>query len=164
MRTRRRHCQPAKMENVKLRRKGGAAAHDVANFGGLATADTMVLTRGLKDWGFSRRGGRDKRRARREARAIVLPTHSRSQVRDQEKGPARAIAPAFPKQSPRPRLMRDQLRWRSIHLMHNRRSAKAKTVPFPKAGEVQTPKAEPKERRHPFPKGAIRLQGLSPRR
>ena len=38
----------AKMENVKLRRKGGAAAHDVANFGDLATADTMVL-RGLKD-------------------------------------------------------------------------------------------------------------------
>ena len=36
------------MENVKLRRKGGAAAHDVANFGDLATADTMVL-RGLKD-------------------------------------------------------------------------------------------------------------------
>ena len=45
------HCQRAKMENVKLRRKGGAAAHDVANFGDLATADTMVL-RGLKDRGF----------------------------------------------------------------------------------------------------------------
>ena len=45
------HCQRAKMENVKLRRKGGAAAHDMANFGDLATADTMVL-RGLKDRGF----------------------------------------------------------------------------------------------------------------
>ena len=45
------HCQRAKMENVKLRRKGRAAAHDVANFGDLATADTMVL-RGLKDRGF----------------------------------------------------------------------------------------------------------------
>ena len=45
------HCQRAKMENVKLERKGGAAAHDVANFGDLATADTMVL-RGLKDRGF----------------------------------------------------------------------------------------------------------------
>ena len=39
------------MENVKLRRKGGAAAHDVVSFGDLTTADTMVL-RGLKDRGF----------------------------------------------------------------------------------------------------------------
>ena len=45
------HCQRAKMENVKLRRKGGAAAHDVVSFGDLTTADTMVL-RGLKDRGF----------------------------------------------------------------------------------------------------------------
>ena len=45
------HCQRAKMENVKLRRKGGAAAHDVVSFGDLTTTDTMVL-RGLKDRGF----------------------------------------------------------------------------------------------------------------
>ena len=45
------HCQRAKMENVKLRRKGVAAAHDVVSFGDLTTADTMVL-RGLKDRGF----------------------------------------------------------------------------------------------------------------
>ena len=45
------HCQRAKMENVKLRRKGGAAAHDVVSFGDRTTADTMVL-RGLKDRGF----------------------------------------------------------------------------------------------------------------
>ena len=44
-------CQRAKMENVKVRRKGGAEAHDVKEFGDLVTADTMVL-RGLKDRGF----------------------------------------------------------------------------------------------------------------
>ena len=36
------------MENVKLRRKGGAAAHDVVSFGDLTTA----VLRGLKDRGF----------------------------------------------------------------------------------------------------------------
>ena len=45
------HCQRAKIENVKLCRKGGAATHDVVSFGDLTTADTMVL-RGLKDRGF----------------------------------------------------------------------------------------------------------------
>ena len=46
------HCQRAKMENVRLFRKKGAAGHGAEDFGDLVTADTMVL-RGLRDRGIN---------------------------------------------------------------------------------------------------------------
>ena len=46
------HCQRAKMENVRLFRKRGAAGHGAEDFGDLVTADTMVL-RGLRDRGIN---------------------------------------------------------------------------------------------------------------
>ena len=46
------HCQRAKMENIRLFRKKGVAGHGAEDFGGLVTADTMVL-RGLRDRGIN---------------------------------------------------------------------------------------------------------------
>ena len=46
------HCQRAKMENVRLYRRGGADAHECTKFGDMVTVDTMVL-RGLKDRGVN---------------------------------------------------------------------------------------------------------------
>ena len=46
------HCQRAKMENVRLFRKKGAAGHGAEDFGDLVTADTMVL-QGLRDRGIN---------------------------------------------------------------------------------------------------------------
>ena len=46
------HCQRAKMENVRLHRRGGADAHECTKFGDIVTVDTMVL-HGLKDRGVN---------------------------------------------------------------------------------------------------------------
>ena len=46
------HCQRAKMENVRLHRRGGADAHECTKFGDIITVDTMVL-HGLKDRGVN---------------------------------------------------------------------------------------------------------------